>query len=47
MYEVYIPQERKIKGTFAGPVVSRKKIPVQDQKLLESFTKKEKGMFKD
>lgn len=39
MYEIYIPKERKAKATFAGPVVPRKQITTEGQKLLGSSTK--------
>ncbi|GJQ81581.1 hypothetical protein Trydic_g9956 [Trypoxylus dichotomus] len=42
MYELYIPQERKVKATFAGPAVPRKRITTENQKLLGSFTKNKK-----
>ncbi|KRT82936.1 hypothetical protein AMK59_4517 [Oryctes borbonicus] len=42
MYELYIPKERKVKATFAGPVVPRKRFITEKQKLLESFAKNKK-----
>ncbi|KAI4458046.1 hypothetical protein MML48_7g00003167 [Holotrichia oblita] len=46
MYEIYIPTERKVKATFAGPTVLRKQIRSSDgQKLLGTFAKNKKDML--
>lgn len=45
MYEIYVPTERKVKATFAGPVVPRKQISSDGQKLLGTFAKNKKDML--
>lgn len=42
MYEIYIPKERKVRAKFAGPVVPRKRIVTEKQRLLGSSVQSDK-----